>query len=89
VGSAPASGAVGRAVAVHSVHTHVHFLVRAIAWCSARGLAELQPRRLRSPCIPTAYLQERENISSGQAMVVTGRARTAVAIDTGDDTKIR
>jgi len=89
VGSAPASGAVGRALAVHSVHTHVHFLVRAIAWCSARGRAELQPRRLRSPCIPTAYLQERENIRSGQALVVSRRARTAVAIDTGDDPKMR
>jgi len=47
LGSAPASGAVGRALAAHCVHQIRS--VRGARRGSARGRAEQQPRRLRSP----------------------------------------
>jgi len=54
-GSTPASGAVGRALAAYCVHQiRSLFGARVHAGGSARGRAEQQPRRLRSPLIPTA-----------------------------------
>src|SRR5438132_7687256 len=63
LGSAPASGAVGCALAAHTAHAnpvtvgYVHS-----CRCSARGRAEQQPRRLRSPFISTASFQLRERV---------------------------
>ena len=54
LGSAPASGAVGRAVATHLAQAppFTFWCIRSHRY-SARGRAEQQPRRLRSPFIST------------------------------------
>jgi len=55
-GSAPASGAVGRALAAHCLHQIRSPLgVRVHARGSARGRAEQQPRRLRSPSLTASF----------------------------------
>jgi hypothetical protein len=53
MGSAPASGVVNRALAVHR-GAREHFTIRCPATppCSARGRVEPQPERLRSPGFP-------------------------------------
>jgi hypothetical protein len=49
LGSAPAPGAPGRALAARSCGEKVNLLVRQSARLFGAGRAELQPRRLRSP----------------------------------------
>jgi len=49
MGSAPAPGGVNRALAVHDCAGHCARCRARRRLCSARGRAEQQPRRLRSP----------------------------------------
>jgi hypothetical protein len=57
LGSAPASGAVGRALAAHCVHP-IRSLFGELLYAGVRREGEeQQPRRLRSPFIPTAWFR--------------------------------
>src|SRR5688500_11153100 len=56
--SAPASGAVGRALAGHSIDGNRFTVWRVRSHrCSAQGRAELQPSRLRSPRLLHRWLR--------------------------------
>ena len=62
LGSAPASGAVGRALAAHlRAPSPFTFGFAPAGRRSARGRAEQQPRRLRSPFISTASIRLRSS----------------------------
>jgi len=72
LGSAPASGAVGRALAGHSAQATPFTMWHVRSYrSSARGRAEQQPRRLRSPFIPTALLRLRGHVLSKRRLQIS------------------